>query len=323
MMNPVLEVHDLGLSFDSSNPQGPGMSGVSFTLQPGHVLGVVGESGSGKTSLARALVGLRPTRTGHIMLMGQRLPADGAMSRDLRRQVQMVFQNPVASLDPRMTILQSLEEPLRVHHGEMDARQRLVRAVEVLDMVGLPSLTVSGYPHQFSGGQCQRIAIARALMVQPALLICDEVVSALDVSVQAQVLNLLMSLQRELGLAMVFISHDLAVVRHICDQVAVIYRGGLLEQGEAVALCAHPAHPYTRDLLAAVPGARVGAGRPAPPAADQMDSGCSYRHRCDLATQACVERVPQLGPRMDLTPDRQVACHHPLASGQPSGPVGL
>ena len=322
-MSPVLEVHNLGLSFDSSNARGPGISGVSFTLQPGQVLGVVGESGSGKTSLARALVGLRPTHTGHIMLMGQRLPPHGAMSRDLRRQVQMVFQNPVASLDPRMTVLQSLEEPLRVHHGDMDARQRLARAVDVLDMVGLPSATVSGYPHQFSGGQCQRIAIARALMVQPALLICDEVVSALDVSVQAQVLNLLMSLRRELGLAMVFISHDLAVVRHICDQVAVIYRGGLREQGQAVALCAHPAHPYTRDLLAAVPGARVSVGRPAPLVLDQPDSGCAYRHRCDLATQLCVESVPQLGSRMDLSPERQVACHHPLVSGKPSGVIGL
>lgn len=321
-MSPLLEVHDLGLSFDRSNALGPGMSGVSFTLEPGHVLGVVGESGSGKTSLARALVGLRPTRSGHIMLMGQRLPPDGTMSTDLRRQVQMVFQNPVASLDPRMTILQSLEEPLRVHRGDMDARQRLARAVDVLEMVGLPSATLAGYPHQFSGGQCQRIAIARALMVQPALLICDEVVSALDVSVQAQVLNLLMSLQRELGLAMVFISHDLAVVRHICDQVAVIYRGGLLEQGEAVALCAHPAHPYTRDLLAAVPGARVSAGRPAPLAPDQPNSGCAYRHRCELATQRCVERAPGLGSRMDLSPDRKVACHHPLVSGKPAGIVG-
>ena len=318
-MNPVLEVHELGLSFDPSNPGGPGLSGINLALQPGHVLGVVGESGSGKTSLARALVGLRPTRTGHISVMGQRLPADGAMARDLRRQVQMVFQNPVASLDPRMTILQSLEEPLRVHHGEMDARQRLARAVQVLDMVGLPPATLSGYPHEFSGGQCQRIAIARALMVQPALLICDEVVSALDVSVQAQVLNLLMSLQRELGLAMVFISHDLAVVRHICDQVAVIYGGCLVEQGAAVALCAHPAHPYTRDLLAAVPGARMDGSRPASLAVEPPGMGCIYRHRCDLAKPDCAQQAPQLGGRTGLSLDRQVACHHPLVS-EPNGP---
>lgn len=331
-MNPVLEVHDLGLSFDSANPGGPGMSGINLTLQPGQVLGVVGESGSGKTSLARALVGLRPTHTGHIMLMGQRLRADGAMSRDLRRQVQMVFQNPVASLDPRMTILQSLEEPLRVHHREMDAGQRLARAVQVLEMVGLPPATLSGYPHEFSGGQCQRVAIARALMVQPALLICDEVVSALDVSVQAQVLNLLMSLQRELGLAMVFISHDLAVVRHICDQVAVIYGGCLLEQGAAVALCAQPAHPYTRDLLAAVPGAGMERRRPAVLAGERPVTGCMYRHRCDLAQPDCAEQAPQLGVHSGLMPDRQVACHHPLVSeqigsaggpGRPAGPIGL
>lgn len=315
-MKPVLEVHDLGLSFDRSNPGGPGLSGINLTLKPGRVLGVVGESGSGKTSLARALVGLRPTHTGHITLMGQRLPADGAMSRDLRRQVQMIFQNPVASLDPRMTILQSLEEPLRVHHADMDGGQRLARALQVLDMVGLPPASVSGYPHEFSGGQCQRIAIARALMVQPALLICDEVVSALDVSVQAQVLNLLMRLQRELGLAMVFISHDLAVVRHICDQVAVIYGGCLLEQGAAVPLCAHPAHPYTRDLLAAVPGARMDHSRSASLAGEQPGMGCIYRHRCNLAKPDCALQAPQLGGRTGLSPDRQVACHHPLVSKQ-------
>jgi oligopeptide transport system ATP-binding protein len=311
-MNPVLEVRDLELSFGSPGQDGPGLSGINLSLAPGRVLGVVGESGSGKTSLARALVGLRPISEGHISLMGQALPRDGAMGRQLRRQVQMIFQNPVSSLNPRMTILQSLEEPLRVHEGHMSERERRDRAMQVLDLVGLPAASLSCYPHQFSGGQCQRIAIARALMVQPSLLICDEVVSALDVSVQAQVLNLLMTLQRDLGLAMVFISHDLAVVRHICDEVAVIYRGRLLELGPALSLCAQPAHPYTRDLLAAVPGSGIARrGTPAVPESP-VNTGCVYRHRCELATTRCVELRPDLSPASAAPGGRQVACHHPL-----------
>lgn len=306
-MSTVLEVQDLGLSFDPSDPAGAGMSGISLSLKSGQVLGVVGESGSGKTSLARALVGLRPIRAGHIRLMGQPVPASGALSNDLRRQVQMIFQNPVASLDPRMTILQSLEEPLRVHQPELDPNQRRERAEQVLELVSLAPTVLGQYPHQFSGGQCQRIAIARALMVQPSLLICDEVVSALDVSVQAQVLNLLLGLQRDLGLAMVFISHDLAVVRHICDRIVVIYRGQLLEQGPARRLCDAPAHPYTRDLLAAVPGS---GQQPRPVnAAKPLPGGCSYRHRCQLASAVCEDQAPGLE---DVAPDHQVACHHRL-----------
>jgi oligopeptide transport system ATP-binding protein len=311
-MNPVLEVAGLGLSFDSESPDGPGLSEISLVLQPGQVLGVVGESGSGKTSLARALVGLRPIRSGSISLMGQRLDAHGAIPRALRRHVQMIFQNPVASLDPRMTVLQSLEEPLRVHRQDMSYRQRRDRAGQVLGLVGLPPASLSLYPHQFSGGQCQRIAIARSLMVQPSLLICDEVVSALDVSVQAQVLNLLMDLRRELGLAMVFISHDLALVRHICDQVAVIYRGRLMECGPAVALCARPAHPYTRDLLAAVPGARIEPVAVRGVLGAPSSRGCLYRHRCEFARADCVDRRPEMtGPSPGSLP-RKVACHHPL-----------
>jgi oligopeptide transport system ATP-binding protein len=308
-MSRVLQVSGLGMPFDASERNGAGLEGIDFALETGQVLGVVGESGSGKTTLARALAGLRPIGSGSIQVMGEDLSPSGLIPRHLRHQVQMVFQNPVASLDPRMTVLQSLEEPLKVHQPEMPGDQRRTRAGQVLDMVGLPATTLSGYPHQFSGGQCQRIAIARSLMVQPSLLICDEVVSALDVSVQAQVLNLLMSLQRELGLAMVFISHDLAVVRHISDRILVIYRGRLLERGPAGALCVHPAHPYTRDLLAAVPGAGP-AQNPRPVAvAEALPGGCSYRHRCELASPACREAAPGLA---DVAGDHQVACHHPL-----------
>ncbi len=308
-MSRVLQVSGLAMPFDVSDRCGAGLEDIDFALEAGKVLGVVGESGSGKTTLARALAGLRPIRSGSIRVMGEELSPSGQIPGHLRSQVQMVFQNPVASLNPRMTVLQSLEEPLKLHQPEMPGDQRRNRAAQILDMVGLPATALSGYPHQFSGGQCQRIAIARALMVQPALLICDEVVSALDVSVQAQVLNLLMSLQRELGLAMVFISHDLAVVRHISDRIVVIYRGRMLEQGPADALCAHPAHPYTRDLLAAVPGAGLAQNRQHVVVAEALPGGCSYRHRCERASPACREAAPGLA---DVSVDHQAACYHPL-----------
>lgn len=308
-MSRVLQVRGLGMPFDVSAADGAGLEGIDLSLETGQVLGIVGESGSGKTTLARALAGLRPIRSGSIQLMGEELPLSGQVPAHLRRQVQMVFQNPVASLDPRMTILQSLQEPLTVHEPGMPGDQRRTRAGQVLEMVGMPPAALSGYPHQFSGGQCQRIAIARALMVRPSLLICDEVVSALDVSVQAQVLNLLMSLQRELGLAMVFISHDLAVVRHISDRIVVMYRGRLLEQGPAQALCAQPAHPYTRDLLAAVPGAGAVHSPQAVDVREVLPGGCSYRHRCERVSPACREMAPEL---VDTSAHRLVACHQPL-----------
>jgi oligopeptide transport system ATP-binding protein len=308
-MSRVLQVSGLGMPFDAAAGDGVGLEGIDFALDSGQVLGVVGESGSGKTTLARALAGLRPIRSGSIQVMGEDLLPSGQVPGHLRHQVQMVFQNPVASLNPRMTILQSLEEPLKVHQSGMPGEQRQTRARQMLDLVGMPATALSGYPHQFSGGQCQRIAIARALMVQPSLLICDEVVSALDVSVQAQVLNLLMSLQRELGLAMVFISHDLAVVRHISDRIVVIYRGRLLEQGPAETLCGQPAHPYTRDLLAAVPGAGPARHHQAVAVAEALPGGCSYRHRCELASPVCQEQAPVLA---DVAAEHQVACHHPL-----------
>lgn len=309
-MSRVLQVSGLGAPFDANARDGAGLEGINLSLETGQVLGIVGESGSGKTTLARALAGLRPIRSGKIRLMGEDLPSSGQVPGHLRRQVQMVFQNPVASLDPRMTVLQSLEEPLKVHQAGMPAEQRRTRAGQLLEMVGLPAAALSGYPHQFSGGQCQRIAIARALMVQPSLLICDEVVSALDVSVQAQVLNLLMSLQQELGLAMVFISHDLAVVRHISDRIVVIYRGRVLEQGPARALCAQPVHPYTRDLLAAVPGMAPAQGPRAVATREVLPGGCCYRHRCERVSELCEEKAPELTV---AAADHQAACHHPLA----------
>jgi oligopeptide transport system ATP-binding protein len=285
---------------------------VSLELEQGQVLGVVGESGSGKTTLARAVAGLVPWQSGKLRVLGQDLTSGRAMERQLRRQVQMVFQNPASSLDPRMTIEQSLCEPLRVHEPELDGQALRRRAADALGQVGLAPEVLSGYPARFSGGQCQRIAIARALVLRPALLICDEAVSALDVSVQAQVLNLLMDRGRHLGLAMLFISHDLAVVRHVSDWIAVMYRGRLVETGAAAELCREPAHPYTLDLLRSVPTLGPPA-MPVPPVTGPkprtgLAGGCSYRQRCPHQQSDCGLREPE-AVRVG---ERRVACLHPL-----------
>ena len=252
-MSRVLQVSGLGMPFDAAAGDGVGLEGIDFALDSGQVLGVVGESGSGKTTLARALAGLRPSRSGSIQVMGEDLLPSGQVPGHLRHQVQMVFQNPVASLNPRMTILQSLEEPLKVHQSGMPGEQRQTRARQMLDLVGMPATALSGYPHQFSGGQCQRISIARALALDPTMIICDEPVSALDVSVQAQVLNLLNELKRELGLTYIFISHDLSVVKFMSDNMIVMNKGRIEEMGDPDEIYASPKSEYTKRLIAAIP----------------------------------------------------------------------
>jgi len=310
-MSRVLELSNLCVSYAGSAAR-PVLREVSLELEQGQVLGVVGESGSGKTTLARAVAGLVPWQSGRLRVLGQELTSGRAMERRLRRQVQMVFQNPASSLDPRMTIEQSLCEPLRVHEPELDRQALRRRAAEALDQVGLAPEVLSGYPAKFSGGQCQRIAIARALVLRPALLICDEAVSALDVSVQAQVLNLLMDRGRTLGLAMLFISHDLAVVRHVSDWIAVMYHGRLVEAGAAAELCREPAHPYTLELLRSVPSPEAQAmpvpHAPGPKPRTAVDSGCSYRQRCSQRQPDCGLREPE-AVRVG---ERRVACLHPL-----------
>jgi oligopeptide transport system ATP-binding protein len=227
---------------------------VSFCMAPGEALGVVGESGSGKSTLARVLSGLQPADGGSIRFDGCELRGlDRARWRPLRRDIQLVFKDPLASLDPRMTALAAVAEPLQALRPQLGGDERRRYACRWLERVGLPPGLHGRYPHELSGGQCQRVGIARALVIEPRLLICDEPVSALDVSVQAQIVNLLMDLRRERRLALLFIAHDLAVVRHLCDRVLVLHAGRVVECAPAAELFARPAHPYTQALLAAVP----------------------------------------------------------------------
>jgi peptide/nickel transport system ATP-binding protein len=238
-------------------PEVQALDGVSFTLQAGKSLGVVGESGSGKSTLARLVMALERPTSGRVLLEGTDLHQLGAAAlRRERAKFQMVFQDPFGSLDPRRTVLQTVAEPLRVLHGAGKEEQQ-AKAAEALEAVGLPRADLAKYPHEFSGGQRQRIAIARALITRPRLIVADEPVSALDVSVQAQVLNLMQDLQERFGLSYLFISHDLAVVDLVCDEVIVLQHGRIVERGDPDRLFHDPQHPYTRQLIDAVPGLRV------------------------------------------------------------------
>jgi oligopeptide transport system ATP-binding protein len=301
------------------------LRGVDLDVHRGRTLGLVGESGSGKSTLASVLVGLRSPSQGEVTF---------TPSPDARRSTarQMVFQDPGSSLNPRTTVRAALEEPLRVHRiGDRGWRAR--RPAELLDLVGLAPGTLDRYPHELSGGQKQRVAIARALSVDPDVLVADEATSALDVSVQAQVLALMVRLRDELGLTMVVVSHDLSVVQHVSDEVAVLYLGRVVEQGRARDVLRHPAHPYTQALVAAVPDLdpRVQRGRrtigpPAePPDPASPPAGCSFRARCPRADRTCADVDPVLVPVAALTDDagpavpsvvgRVAACHHLEVTG--------
>jgi len=277
---------------------------VSFSIERGKTFGLVGESGSGKTTVGRLMVGLHAPSGGEVRIGGQ--PFGPA----LRRQVQMVFQDPYASLNPRWAVREIVGEPLREQQHGMGRAERHVRVGELLAAVGLSADDGARFPHQFSGGQRQRISIARALATDPSFLVCDEPTSALDVSVQAQVLNLMKDLQRERGVAYLFISHNLAVVRHVSDEVGVMYAGRLVERSPAAAIFARPRHPYTRLLLDAVPGRRRGGGE-VPPQGEMPDpfdppAGCAFHPRCPLANERCRVERPRLLPAADGV---QVACH--------------
>jgi peptide/nickel transport system ATP-binding protein len=260
-MNAILEAVDLHRHYPlpreglfSPRRTVKAVNGVSFKLEAGKTLGIVGESGSGKSTLARLLVALEAPEKGEVRFEGE--PISGlseAALRPRRRNIQMVFQDPVSSLDPRMRIGTSIAEPLDVAEPDLDAETRHRRIAAMLERVGLGEGAMMRFPHQFSGGQRQRIAIARALVTRPKLLIADEPVSALDVSVQAQILNLLLDLKLEFGLSLIFISHDLGVVRYLCDRVIVMQAGGIVEEGETEALFSSPAAPYTQALIAAMP----------------------------------------------------------------------
>ncbi len=288
------------------------VGGVSFEVRPGRTLAVVGESGCGKSTLARMVSLIEIPTAGELRLGGVDVVAASATERHaLRRSVQLVFQNPYGSLNPRKKIGAILEAPLEINTG-LDAAQRMDKARSMLALVGLRPEHYDRYPHMFSGGQRQRIAIARALMLNPALLVADEPVSALDVSIQAQVLNLLTDLQQDLGLAYLFISHDLGVVRHIAHDVLVMYLGHTVEQGPKEAIFSRPLHPYTQALLASTPGiVGGGAGLPRTPLKGELPSplnppsGCVFSTRCPHAIERCRAERPLLRS-LDT---RQVACH--------------
>jgi dipeptide transport system ATP-binding protein len=286
------------------------VGGVSFEIAPGRTLAVVGESGCGKSTLARLVTLIERPTAGTLVLDGvDAVDPPPAAARKLRRSVQLVFQNPHGSLNPRRKIGTILEEPLAIN-TDLPRRERTARALAMMAKVGLSAEHYGRYPHMFSGGQRQRIAIARALMLQPRLLVADEPVSALDVSVQAQVLNLLMDLQRDLGLAYLFISHDLAVVRHVADDVMVMYLGLAMEQGPKQLVFARPLHPYTRALLAATPGLKDRTHGQSPPQGElpsplDPPKGCVFSTRCPHAAERCHDERPAARP-LD---GRQVACH--------------
>ena len=287
---------------------------VSLTLRAGETLGIVGESGSGKSSLGRAILRLIPPSAGRISWLGREMGQLSAPElRVLRREMQIVFQDPLASLDPRMTILDSVAEPLANFRPELSGTQRAQAALQKLERVGLGASLANRYPHELSGGQCQRAAIARALILEPKLLVCDEPVSSLDVSVQGQVLDLLKRLQQELQLSMLFISHNLAVIRRVSQRVLVLYLGRVMEMAPRAELFERPLHPYTRALLDSVPildPARERARPEAPlrgeiPSPLDPPSGCVFRTRCPWAEARCAAAVPALE-----SPDsrREVAC---------------
>jgi oligopeptide transport system ATP-binding protein len=288
------------------------VDGVSFDLDRGETLGVVGESGCGKSTLARAILGLVPLARGSVALEG-RAVAYGERNQWWRREIQVIFQDPLASLNPRMTVGQIVAEPLETLMPELSLPEMRRRVSGIMERVGLSAGHVNRYPHEFSGGQCQRIGIARALVSRPRIVLCDEPVSALDVSIQAQIVNLLTDLQQEMGLALVFIAHDLAVVRHISHRVMVMYLGRVAELADADDLYRHPKHPYTRALMAAVPvpdpgyrphGAQILSGDVPSPLAPP--SGCSFRTRCPIATDRCRTDRPDLR----AAGDAMVACHY-------------
>ncbi len=315
----ILRVDDLSKYFGGNGllkktPLVRAVDGVSLQIKRGETFAIVGESGCGKSTLARLLMRLLEPTAGEMTFDGQDISdANGSRLTRLRRDMQFIFQDPFSSLNPRMTVGKLIGEPLEVHAPDLNASQRRAKVAEIMRKVGLPAEHAGRYPHEFSGGQRQRIGIARALICGPKLVIGDEPVSALDVSVQAQVINLLADLREELGLTLVIIAHDLGVIRHMSDRVAVMYLGRIVETGTAESVFAQPRHPYTQALLASIPGprangedrqARLTGEMPSPAA---PPPGCRFHTRCPFAADICKTAVPELSSVSGET--HQVACH--------------
>jgi oligopeptide transport system ATP-binding protein len=326
MSEPILRLRNVtkhfpvrrGVIFKKQVGSVQAVDDVSFDLMAGETLGIVGESGCGKSTLARCIVRLLDTTSGSIEFMGEDISKlSGSALREVRRNLMMVFQDPMASLNPRMRVGEVIAEPLEIHHQGTSGDQRK-RVQELLELVGLNPEHYNRYPHEFSGGQRQRIGIARSLALRPKVIVCDEPVSALDVSVQAQILNLLTEIQRDLGLTYVFIAHDLDVVRHISDRVMVMYLGRTVEQAKAESLYEHPRHPYSASLLSAVPIANPRLARSTTRIALEGDvpsplnppAGCRFHPRCPRAQDRCGKELPLL---VSQGVDHEAACFHPVS----------
>lgn len=281
------------------------LNGVSFDIYPGETLGLVGESGCGKTTAGRTIMGLYTPTAGQVFLKGRQLD----LSKGSSRHIQMIFQDPYASLNPRMTVAELIAEPLRIYNIYQDKVKENNRVYELLDMVGLSREQANRFPHEFSGGQRQRIGIARALALNPELVICDEPISALDVSIQAQIVNLMSRLQKELGLTYLFIAHDLAMIKYISHRVAVMYMGEIMELAEAESLYANPLHPYTKSLLAAIPvpdpDIRTDISLVKGEVTKATANGCPFANRCPKVIDRCYNERPEI---REIN-GHQVACH--------------
>ena len=320
----ILQVENLKVNFDVSTEGDmpwtkrkklKAVDDVSFNLQPGETLGIVGESGCGKSTLARAIIRMVPAESGKALWLGNDLlTLDKIAMRKHRKEIQMIFQDPLASLNPRMNIGEIIAEPLKTHYPKTSKEEIKSRVQDVMDKVGLLHNLVNRYPHEFSGGQCQRIGIARALILKPKLIICDEPVSALDVSIQAQVINLLMELQSEMDLTLIFIAHDLSIVKHISNRIMVLYLGNMVEMANNIDIYAHPRHPYTQALISAVPipDPKIEKNKELIliegdlPSPINPPSGCVFRTRCLKAQDICAKEKPTMNTFND---NHMVACH--------------
>ncbi len=311
-MSALLEVRNLSKYFKVAAGELHAVENVSFSIEAGKTLGIVGESGCGKSTLGRVILRLNEPTAGHILFRQMDITSfNKSEIRQMRRHMQMIFQDPYASLDPRLTISESIEEPLLVFEPDMDAAARRARVEEFMNLVGLSRRNFNAYPHEFDGGRRQRVVIARTLAVNPQFIVCDEPVSALDVSVQAQILNLMIELQQSLKLTYIFISHDLSVVRHISDHVGVMYLGELVEYADRNTIFDSPLHPYTQALLSAIPSVDLDNRRQRVTLKGEITSpinpapGCRFAPRCPYAEKRCFEASP---PRYEVESGHMVAC---------------
>ena len=309
----LLEVRNLKKYFKRSDGYLHAVDDVSFTLERGKTLGIVGESGCGKSTTGRAILRLTEPTSGEVIFEGVDITKlNKEQMRQMRTEMQIIFQDPFASLDPRQTVSQAIEEPLRLNGIIKDKKARFARVMELMETVGLADRLVNTYPHELDGGRRQRIGIARALAMNPKFIICDEPVSALDVSIQAQILNLMKKIQRDMGLTYIFVTHDLSVINHFADEIAVMYLGRMVEKAPTEELFNNPIHPYTKALLSAIPVPSIHSQRERITLQGEVGSPinpkpqCRFAGRCPKATEACFQSEP---PLVEVSKDHFVACH--------------